>query len=1052
MSQVLRLFSIAVFSSCLTAIFSSQLAARGQVTPDTTLGEETSQVLPLNLSGSDGNIIFGGATRGANLFHSFSTFNIAEGEFAFFANPATIERIFSRVTGDSPSTILGTLSVLGEADLFFLNPNGILFGPNSSTVLIGGSLVATTADGFVFDNNQFFNARNPASAPLLAVNVPTGIQYGNQKPGDIRNQGLLGVDQGNSLLLLGGNVFLEGTDIGSLPGTGSRLQISAINDSGMVDFITNNDLINLDIENNLERADIFIQNSQIDVRANELSGIWMTARNINISNSFILAGIAPNLGFVGAQAADIVLDATNEIHLFSSSGIGNLVSLNAVGDTGDIRIQTPSLIIANGSELSTSTFGLGNAGDIFINADEIAIAGGNSRSSIRSVVEATGRGLGGSIQIEGNSLDLRNGAQIASSTLGRGHAGNISVEIDGSVVLDGTTAGGQSVSGLFSTTETDFSGNGGNVNLSAGSLSITDGAVINASTAGAGNAGNIVIKVDDFVRLNGTTPNTQISSGLFSTIELNARGNSGNIELSAGSLSVTNGAVINVSNRGGEGNAGNIIITVDDFVRLSSTAADGRFISGLASAVSSNAEGNGGNIELRAGSLSISNGAAISASTSGNGNAGNIVVTVDGSVSLDGTTTRGEFRSGLFSVVDLNAQGDGGNVKLKADTLSITNGAAINTGTFGNGDAGNIVVAIADSAVLDGIAVNGLFSSGLGSDVGFAAQGDGGNVNLTANSLTVRNGALISAISFGQGNAGNIALNLEDSINLNQGFIASNSFSFLAERGGNISIDAGSLTLENGSGILTETLNSQGGNVSINLDDLLIMRNGSLISTTAGTAQAGGNGGNIDITADFIIGVRDEDSDIAADAFTGNGGQVTISALDIFGLEFRDQRTPLSDITASSEQGAAGIITFNRLTPIDVRQGLTELPENIVDPTGLIDRRCDASSRQAGEFIITGRGGLPPKPDERFDNSQFLDDLGPSMIQSDSLPTEAESETESQDRDNSSSGIQEAQGWIVNDVGQLQLITAVPRDLPLEASTIPTCNDFRQPSANRGMI
>lgn len=1048
MPQSLRLFSIAVVSSWITASFWGQLPAWGQITPDATLGEETSQVLPLNLSGSDGNIILGGATRGANLFHSFSAFNIAEGEFAFFATPTAIEQIFSRVTGGSASNILGTLSVIGEADLFFLNPNGILFGPDSSTVLLGGSLIATTADSLVFENNQFFNARNPASAPSLAVNTPIGIQYGNQKPGDIRVQGALGVDQANSLLLLGGNIVFESGNIGALPGTGSRLQIGAINDAGTVGLTVEGGLINLDAVNNLERADVFIQNSQIDVRANEASGIFIAARNINISNSFILAGIAPNLGFEGAQAADIVLDATDEIRIVSSSGIGNLVSSNAIGDAGDIRIQTPLLTIANGSELSTSTFGLGNAGDIFINANEIAIAGGNSRSSIRSVVEATGQGLGGNIQIEANSLALRNGAQVAASTLGRGNAGNLSIDIDGSVFLDGATVNGQSVSGLFSTTETDFSGNGGNVNLSAGSLSITNGAVINASTAGAGNAGDVIVTVDDFIRLDGTTPNAQISSGLFSTIESNARGNGGNVELNAGSLSVTNGAVINVSNRGGVGNAGNIIVTVDDAVYLSGTAADEPFISGLASAVNSDAEGNGGNIELRASSLRISNGAAISASTSGNGNAGNLSITVDGPVYLNGTTPSEQFRSGLFSLVDVSAQGNGGNVNLTADSLTITNGAAINTGTFGNGDAGDIIVAIADSVLLEGTALNGLLPSELGSDANFTAQGDGGNINLAANSLSVRNGAFISAISFGQGNAGSIDLNLEESINLEQGFIASNSFSFLAERGGNISIDASSLILENESGILTETLTGQGGNMSINLDDLLILRDGSLISTSAGTAQAGGNGGNINITADFIVGVREENSDIAADAFSGNGGQVTISALDIFGLEFRDERTPLSDITASSEQGAAGIITFNRLTPIDVRQGLTELPETIVDPTGLIDRRCDATSSQAGEFIITGRGGLPPKPDEQFDNSQFLDDLGPPVVQpsspqpsdeSSSDESNNESDPEAEGKDNSPDPTQEAQGWVVNEAGQLQLVAIAP-PAPSAPPAIRTCN------------
>lgn len=126
----------------------------------------------------------------------------------------------------------------------------------------------------------------------------------------------------------------------------------------------------------------------------------------------------------------------------------------------------------------------------------------------------------------------------------------------------------------------------------------------------------------------------------------------------------------------------------------------------------------------------------------------------------------------MFSTIEFNARGNGGNVELNANSLSVTNGAGINTGTAGNGNAGDIIIAIADSVVLDGTAFNGLFSSGLGSDVSFTAQGNGGNINLTANSLAVRNRALISAISLGQGNAGNVDLNLEESVALEQGFIA----------------------------------------------------------------------------------------------------------------------------------------------------------------------------------------------------------------------------------------------------------------------------------------
>lgn len=91
------------------------------------------------------DLIEGGARRDSNLFHSFSEFNINNGQRVFFANPAGVDRILSRVTGNTQSNILGTLGVLGNADLFLLNPNGIVFGPNAR-LDVWGSFLATTAD------------------------------------------------------------------------------------------------------------------------------------------------------------------------------------------------------------------------------------------------------------------------------------------------------------------------------------------------------------------------------------------------------------------------------------------------------------------------------------------------------------------------------------------------------------------------------------------------------------------------------------------------------------------------------------------------------------------------------------------------------------------------------------------------------------------------------------------------------------------------------------------------------------------------------------------
>jgi filamentous hemagglutinin family protein len=157
---------VAIFGT-LCAMSSDRVNA--QIVPDNTLGAESSGVTPIpNIPGIPSDRIDGGATRGANLFHSFQEFNVGEGRGAYFANPTGIENILTRVTGSNASNILGRLGVLGGANLFLLNPNGIVFGPNA-TLDIQGSFLATTADRVQLGDNSYFSATQPQTSSLLSV-------------------------------------------------------------------------------------------------------------------------------------------------------------------------------------------------------------------------------------------------------------------------------------------------------------------------------------------------------------------------------------------------------------------------------------------------------------------------------------------------------------------------------------------------------------------------------------------------------------------------------------------------------------------------------------------------------------------------------------------------------------------------------------------------------------------------------------------------------------------------------------------------------------------
>lgn len=151
-----------------SAVFGNRAFA--QITPDATLGAKRSLINSGVSNGLPRDQIEGGAIRGINLFHSFYQFNVGEGQSVYFHNPAGIENIISRVTGGSPSDIRGTLGVSGgTANLFLLNPSGIIFEPNAR-LDVGGSFVATTANAIQFGTQGFFSSSDRLPPSLLTVN------------------------------------------------------------------------------------------------------------------------------------------------------------------------------------------------------------------------------------------------------------------------------------------------------------------------------------------------------------------------------------------------------------------------------------------------------------------------------------------------------------------------------------------------------------------------------------------------------------------------------------------------------------------------------------------------------------------------------------------------------------------------------------------------------------------------------------------------------------------------------------------------------------------
>ena len=276
-----------------------------QISPDGTLGAESSVVTPnADIGGLPADRIDGGATRGANLFHSFSEFNVRELQRVYFANPAGIENILSRVTGSNRSNILGILGVDGGANLFFINPNGIIFGPNAQ-LDVRGSFVASTANAIQFGNQGFFSATNPEAPPLLTVN-PSALFFNQLTPGRIENQSIapaggdlfgrplfgLRVPDGQSLLLAGGEISIDG---GGLHALGGRVELAGVAGSGIVGLNVDSNNISLSVPEDLALADISLTNQAFVNSSGEGGGeIQVRGKNVTLSDgSAVLANTLP---------------------------------------------------------------------------------------------------------------------------------------------------------------------------------------------------------------------------------------------------------------------------------------------------------------------------------------------------------------------------------------------------------------------------------------------------------------------------------------------------------------------------------------------------------------------------------------------------------------------------------------------------------------------------------------------------------------------------------------------------------------------------------------
>lgn len=578
-----------------------------------------------------------------------------------------------------------------------------------------------------------------------------------------------------------------------------------------------------------------------------------------------------------------------------SSGIVSLT--RTAGNSGNIRINTGSLWGGSPGEILSTTFGTGQAGDITLTA---------------------------------NSVEF-NQANVANITRGSGSAGSI-----------------------FAVAESFTLNNNGTLNL---------------SNFGEGDTGDIQIEAESVNLLNGSIINNSTY----------LRGNAGKININARSRLVITGNLDNIESR----------------------------ILNLVGGPSS--VGNAAGIELNTGELILGDGGGINSTSYGEGDAGPITIQAREGVTLTrlGPNGRGSF---IWSRIRGTGRGNAGNITLNTPRIWMDNRAAISSFTQGIGHAGSVNIQAGEIGISEG---------SIDSSVESTAVGDGGEVNINARTLSLSDRSQISAKTEGQGDGGQVRIQVTDAIALDNSTITTSSAT--EGIGGDVQIQGGSLLLDNQSFITGETTSSQGGNLQLELSTGLWMRRGSQITATAGTDGTGGDGGNIQISAPIILAFPRENSDITADAFEGDGGNIQLIAEGILGLEFRNQPTSQSDITASSELGVSGNVTLS--TPeVTPGSGLVDLPQQLSDLANQVTVGCAAA--EGNSFTVVGRGGLPEDPKGTIRGQTVWEDL--RQFSTDMTLSE---ETGKPAQSQPAPPLVEATEWTINRQGNIALIATIPATL-----------------------
>ena len=552
--------------------------ALAQITPDGSLGAERSQLTRSPVQGAPAELISGGARRGGNLFHSFSEFNVGDRQRVYFANPVGVQNILSRVTGRNPSNIFGTLGVNGTANLFLINPNGILFGSNARLDM-RGSFLASTAAALIFDNGFRFSSTNPQAPPLLTINIPIGLQFG-ASPGGIRLQGVkqtdLRVGTGQTLALVGGELMLDGGGLqgspplrcpdpscaprvqegGGLTAPGGRIELGSVAAGSLVTIAPANPGWELGYQGVPQFQDIRLSRAaRVEVNGSGGS-IQVQGRRITLTDGAQIITLTQGSQTgrnLTIRAAESLTVAGFDRATGRPSRIANETTPGSTGNAGNLTVETQNLRVIEGGVISSGTAGAGQGGNLSVWAKSIEVIGSNSLdrrlripSSIVNQASQGSTGNAGNLTIETESLRVVDGAAISVGTFAPGNGGNLTVRAQSIEVIGPNPLGG-TASNLAAQSFRESTGNAGNIVLISDRLYVAQGEIRTGSVT-SGSAGNITIE-----------SKSQITLADDGRIRADTNTGEGNISLTTPLLLMRRGSRI-TTNAAGSGTGGNITI------------------------------------------------------------------------------------------------------------------------------------------------------------------------------------------------------------------------------------------------------------------------------------------------------------------------------------------------------------------------------------------------------------------------------------------------------------------------------------------------------------